>query len=144
MTVVRNRLQGVQGQTYVRWVPTSRVVRLCCIAGTTWAPQRLAFSPPWASQPSKCATASASNRFWSVLLFHIRGRLVQVHGQPHVAIMSTGDEVQEPSTRDLGPGQIRDANRCMLLAAARSIGALVGPPHSLILHCSLPAMQQSL
>ena len=40
-----------------------------------------------------------------------------------MALLSTGDEVVEPSTERLGPGQIRDANRSMLLAAAASAGA---------------------
>lgn len=39
--------------------------------------------------------------------------------------MSTGDEVVEPATQKLGPGQIRDANRSMLLAAASQAGAQV-------------------
>ncbi len=34
-----------------------------------------------------------------------------------------GDEVVDPATRPLGPGQIRDANRAMLLAAAARAGA---------------------
>ncbi|KAJ9531517.1 hypothetical protein QJQ45_015012 [Haematococcus lacustris] len=44
---------------------------------------------------------------------------------PHVGVLSTGDEVVDPSTRQLGPGQIRDANRSMLLAAARQAGCKV-------------------
>ena len=36
-----------------------------------------------------------------------------------------GDEVVEPGTAVLGPGQIRDANRSMLLAAATKAGAKV-------------------
>ena len=47
----------------------------------------------------------------------------QVYRQPRVAVLSTGDEVVEPSTQDLGPGQIRDANRSMLLAASSAAGA---------------------
>ena len=39
--------------------------------------------------------------------------------------MSTGDEVVDPATQNLGPGQIRDANRSMLLAAASQAGAQV-------------------
>lgn len=49
----------------------------------------------------------------------------QVHRRPKVAVLSTGDEVVEPSTDRLGPGQIRDANRSMLLAAAAGAGAEV-------------------
>ena len=44
---------------------------------------------------------------------------------PRVGVLSTGDEVVDPATKVLGPGQIRDANRSMLLAAARSAGAEV-------------------
>lgn len=36
-----------------------------------------------------------------------------------------GDEVVEPTTKQLGPGQIRDANRSMLLAAAARAGCKV-------------------
>eukprot|EP00798_Chlamydomonas_sp_ICE-L_P023126 gene23126-30327_t len=50
---------------------------------------------------------------------------LQVYGRPHVAILSTGDEVVEPSTVNLGAGQIRDANRAMLIAAAMKTGAKV-------------------
>ena len=50
---------------------------------------------------------------------------VKVYKRPHVAVLSTGDEVVEPDTIDLGPGQIRDANRSMLIAAAAKAGALV-------------------
>jgi molybdopterin biosynthesis enzyme len=39
-------------------------------------------------------------------------------------VLSTGDEVVEPTTGELGPGQIRDANRSMLLAAAAAAGAV--------------------
>lgn len=50
---------------------------------------------------------------------------VQVYRRPKVAVLSTGDEVVQPSTQILGPGQIRDANRSMMLAAASSAGAEV-------------------
>ena len=39
-----------------------------------------------------------------------------------MAVLSTGDELVEPDQETLGPGQIRDANRFMLAAAARSAG----------------------
>jgi gephyrin len=50
---------------------------------------------------------------------------VSVHRKPHVAVLSTGDEVMEPSVSKLTPGKIRDANRAMLLAAAAETGAKV-------------------
>jgi gephyrin len=49
---------------------------------------------------------------------------VKVRRRPHVAVLSTGDEVCEPDASQLGPGQIRDANRAMLLAAAAAAGAV--------------------
>ena len=54
---------------------------------------------------------------------------LQVHRQVQVAVMSTGDEVVDPATQKLGPGQIRDANRSMLLAAASQAGAQVCAAH---------------
>ncbi|KAG2449667.1 hypothetical protein HYH02_005196 [Chlamydomonas schloesseri] len=50
---------------------------------------------------------------------------LRVHTTPRVAVLSTGDEVVDPATSPLGPGQIRDANRAMLLAAAAKAGAEV-------------------
>lgn len=38
-------------------------------------------------------------------------------------VMYTGDEVVDADTAELGPGQIRDCNRSMLLAAAAAAGA---------------------
>lgn len=46
---------------------------------------------------------------------------VQVFPKPRIAVLSTGDELVEPG-QPLGPGQIRDSNRAMLLAAIESVG----------------------
>jgi gephyrin len=48
---------------------------------------------------------------------------VAVRRAAHVAVLSTGDEVVEPSAPSLPPGKVRDANRAMLLAAAAAAGA---------------------
>lgn len=45
-----------------------------------------------------------------------------VHRRPRVAIASTGDELVEVDGPPLGPGQIRDSNRPMLIAALRDLG----------------------
>jgi molybdopterin molybdotransferase len=42
--------------------------------------------------------------------------------RPRLALVSTGDEIVDPG-RDLEPGEIRDANRPALTAAARAAGA---------------------
>lgn len=46
-----------------------------------------------------------------------------VSRRPKVAIMSTGDELVPPETKDLGPGMIRDSNRPMLRAILQAVGA---------------------
>ena len=46
---------------------------------------------------------------------------VPVYPRPKVAVLSTGDELIEPG-EPLGPGQIRDSNRAMLLAAIEAVG----------------------
>jgi molybdopterin molybdotransferase len=48
-----------------------------------------------------------------------------VRKRPVVALMSTGDEVVPPSTVDLGPGKIRDANRPVVTAMLNELGAEV-------------------
>ena len=48
---------------------------------------------------------------------------VEAHSTPVVAVLSTGDEVQEPFEGPLVPGKVRDANRMMLVYAARAVGA---------------------
>jgi hypothetical protein len=50
---------------------------------------------------------------------------VSVYRKPLVAVLSSGDEVVEPDCAKLGPGQIRDCNRSMLVAAVREAGARV-------------------
>jgi molybdopterin molybdotransferase len=45
--------------------------------------------------------------------------------RPRVAILSTGDEIVPPTTRVLGPGKIRDANRYTLRGALGELGAEV-------------------
>eukprot|EP00884_Botryococcus_braunii_P007016 jgi/Botrbrau1/16315/Bobra.0066s0083.1 len=56
------------------------------------------------------------------ILATVGATTVQVYQRAHVGVLSTGDEVVEPSVRTLGPGQIRDANRAMLIAAAATAG----------------------
>jgi molybdopterin molybdotransferase len=47
---------------------------------------------------------------------------VPVHARPRVAIVSTGDEVVDPATAALGPGQVRDASAVALAALVRDAG----------------------
>lgn len=47
---------------------------------------------------------------------------VEVHGRPHVVVLSTGAELVAPG-EPLGPGQIHDSNSSMLWAAAVAAGA---------------------
>ncbi|KAL6978017.1 calnexin Cnx1, partial [Sarracenia purpurea var. burkii] len=44
--------------------------------------------------------------------------IVKVYPSPTIAVLSTGDELVEPTTGYLSRGQIRDSNRAMILAAA--------------------------
>ena len=45
--------------------------------------------------------------------------------RPVVSIMSTGDEILSPETKELGPGKIRDANRFLLRGLLEELGAVV-------------------
>ena len=51
------------------------------------------------------------------------GVLPVVRYRPVVAIMSTGDELVAPSTKDLKPGAIRDSNRTLLQGLLHELGA---------------------
>ncbi|KAG9457381.1 hypothetical protein H6P81_001889 [Aristolochia fimbriata] len=52
------------------------------------------------------------------LLATVGVTLVKVYRRPKIAVFSNGDELVEPTAKSLSPGQIRDSNRPMLLAAA--------------------------
>src|SRR3954449_48959 len=47
---------------------------------------------------------------------------LEVHARPRVAIVSTGDEVVDPGTAELGAGQVRDACAVALAALVREAG----------------------
>jgi len=46
-----------------------------------------------------------------------------VSRRPRVGVISTGDELQPPATRNLAPGMIRDSNRPMLVGLLEDAGA---------------------
>ncbi len=50
---------------------------------------------------------------------------LQVHRRPVVAVASTGDELVPVDGGELGPGQIRDSNRPMLIALLAELGVEV-------------------
>ena len=52
---------------------------------------------------------------------------VRVHARPLVAIVSTGDEVVDPATAELGAGQVRDATAVALAALVRDAGGEPDP-----------------
>ncbi|KAA8544413.1 hypothetical protein F0562_022425 [Nyssa sinensis] len=52
------------------------------------------------------------------LLATVGVMMVKVYPTPTIAVLSTGDELVEPTTGCLSRGQIRDSNRAMILAAA--------------------------
>jgi molybdopterin molybdotransferase len=47
---------------------------------------------------------------------------LEVHARPRVAILSTGDEVVDPATSTLAPGQVRDAIAVALAALVQEAG----------------------
>ena len=49
--------------------------------------------------------------------------------RPHVAVLSTGDELLPPGAGELGPGQIFESNSTVLAALARSMGCEVSTHH---------------
>ena len=49
----------------------------------------------------------------------------EVRRRPKVAVLSTGDEVLPPDTETLGPGQIRDTNRPLLIGLLDRLGVEV-------------------
>ncbi|MBV7328982.1 molybdopterin molybdenumtransferase MoeA [Chloroflexi bacterium TSY] len=55
------------------------------------------------------------------LLATVGATNVSVYRRPKIAVLSTGDELVEPSA-EMGPGQIRDSNRSTLRAAIRAVG----------------------
>lgn len=52
---------------------------------------------------------------------------IEAHARPRVAILSTGDEVVEPATARLAPGQVRDAIAVALAALVREAGGEPDP-----------------
>ena len=52
---------------------------------------------------------------------------VDVHARPRIAIVSTGDEVVDPATATLAPGQVRDAIAVPLAALVREAGGEPAP-----------------
>jgi gephyrin len=57
------------------------------------------------------------------LLATVGAARVAAHPRPIVGVLSTGDELVEPGTPP-APGQIRDSNRPMLMAAAAAVGGV--------------------
>ena len=57
------------------------------------------------------------------LLAAVGATNIKVFKKPIVCVVSTGDELVEPWSDGLGNGKIRDSNRFMLIAAAKTSGA---------------------
>jgi molybdopterin molybdotransferase len=77
------------------------------------------------------ATAGTRLRAAEIGMIAAVGRhQVSVHPRPRVIVMSTGDELVEP-TRALGAGQLYDSNSYMLAAMVRETGAL-GVRHGIV------------
>ncbi|MCF6092918.1 molybdopterin molybdotransferase MoeA [Microaerobacter geothermalis] len=50
---------------------------------------------------------------------------VKVYPSPTIGLLSTGDEIVSPDTKELMPGQIRDINRIVIRAAVEQLGGRV-------------------
>ena len=47
---------------------------------------------------------------------------LKIYKKPIVSIISTGNELEAPSTENLCEGKIRDSNKSLLLSACKQIG----------------------
>uniref|UniRef100_H2Y4D7 MoaB/Mog domain-containing protein n=1 Tax=Ciona savignyi TaxID=51511 RepID=H2Y4D7_CIOSA len=54
------------------------------------------------------------------ILASVGATTVKVHQKPTVAVFSTGSELASPETESLGPGEIRDSNRILLITTLQS------------------------
>ncbi|XP_078491956.1 gephyrin [Ciona intestinalis] len=56
------------------------------------------------------------------ILASVGATTVKVYQKPTVAVFSTGSELATPDTENLGPGEIRDSNRILLITTLQSNG----------------------
>jgi molybdopterin molybdotransferase len=87
-------------------------------ANTRRAGEDIAAGEPALAQGRRLSPADLA------LLAAIGTTEIAVFARPRVALFSTGDEVAEPGTA-LSPGRVYDANRSMLAALLRRMGAVV-------------------